>query len=175
MPALTLIAGLFFGPLVDALGSPDYHARAAADSRLSAAGWLAYPALLDGLASACPERADRCGRLIERLPTAAGVLARGTDRAAAGVLRSAGPVPELTPDAWLLLEPAVCRAAERAGAVRVPNGPAAVYVLTDGYGTWCRSRPFLSGSHGGDVRLLAEGVRRGTRTDANPGPARSTP
>jgi hypothetical protein len=160
---LTLLLGWPFAGDVAALGDPHYHARAAADRRLSLAGWRAYPAMLDGLTSDTPERADRCERLIARLPGPLAMVQRQADLAAGGLLRSAAEVPELTPAAWLLLEGAVCRAAERAGAVRVGHP-------TQGYATELRGREcrgwagrpcYFSGSHAGDVRLLAEAVRRG--------------
>lgn len=157
MPLLTLLAGFWFGGDAAALSSPDYRTRRDAHARLSAAGWLAYPALLS---PDTPEAEQRCGLLVEALPSAADLVDHACERAVARILAAGEPAPELTPAAWLALEGAVCRAAERAApvSVRPPNG-AAAFELRENFLWWVRAKEFCAGSHPGEVRLLCESVR----------------
>jgi hypothetical protein len=160
VPVLTFLAWLWFGGDVTALGSPDYPTRRDAHRRLGAAGWPAYPALLTGGPNA--ESADRCSQLIERLPGAWDVLGRQCDRVAAGFLRSPDPAPELTPACWLLLEGAVCRAAEASAPVPVftADGQCRGEVRPGRCLWWVRSPQFVAGTHDAEIRLLCESVRQ---------------
>lgn len=152
---LTLLSALLYGPLVADLSDQHYPTRSAAHDRLRHAGWLAYPALVQGRQSQSLETATRCQSLIAGLPK----WRQASDRLVAVLLDSPDPVPELTPEAWLALEAAVVRAAERCGEVEIVLGDRRC-VLRSGYGTWVRSRQFWAGSHPGEVRLLCEAVRR---------------
>lgn len=61
---MTLSFTLLCLTLLAQLGSPAYRTRAAAHRHLHALGRLALPALERGTRSPCPERAERCRRLL---------------------------------------------------------------------------------------------------------------
>ena len=162
MGLLYLLSCWLYGADVAALSDPIYAVRAAAHQRLQAAGWMAFGAVWQGGTTA--ESAERCELLAERLPGVSDLIRCYTDREVERYTASPWEVPELTPSAWLLLEPAVCRAAVTCGGVWVTNpqtnnSSRLTYDAPAGYAHWCRSPQFYAGSREGEVRLLAESVR----------------
>lgn len=162
MGFLFLLSGAVFAPDVQSIGSPEYAVRRDAHRRLAAAGWAAYPALLNGLRSSVPERADRCETLLDGLPPAGVLIGRLADVAVAGLVVSDDPVPELSPAVWTILEPAVCRAAGVNEPVTVvaPDGTRTCQLSAGtNYREWVRRSPFYDQDWVGDTRVLLAAVR----------------
>jgi hypothetical protein len=155
-----LLSGLLFGGAVRDLGDPHFPTRLAAVKRLSSAGWLAYPALLDGVGSPVVERSAKSADLIDALPSAGGLVERLADVAVAGLVASPKPVPELTPRVWLVMEMAVCRAAEGSAPVQAVSLDGQRRTEVSGnFVFWVRSVPWYGNDHPGEIRVLAEAVR----------------
>jgi hypothetical protein len=157
-----LLSAWLYGGDVAALSDPVHAVREAAHQRLKQAGWLAFGAL--DTKGSTPESAERCDRLSERLPGADALVRHHSDKIVERFTTSAAEVPELTPQAWLALEPAVCRAAVECAGVWVvnPKTNSGSKLLLDhaGYVRWVRSPQFYSDSHPGEIRLLCESIRR---------------
>lgn len=159
---LSLLLGqLFYNNDIIALGDSDFQTRKLAHSRLIKAGWWAYPCLRDGLHSSCPERADRCERLISKLYNPDQYIMLLTERAAIEIVNSEQSAPELTPETWLLLEWAICRSAETSAPVDIRSTDGSKSTnLSCGFKEWVKQPAFYDGSHPAEVRLLAESVRK---------------
>jgi hypothetical protein len=134
MGLLALISGFFYGGDVDRLGSPSFAERYAAHNRLSAAGWLAYPALwADG--SDNPERAWRCDELMTRLDGSVWDCL-----AAEGCAKGLFPVPETATPAFIRL---VCHRVDSLGGG----------VWNDSY-AWVKGVPYARGTLTADCQYV---------------------
>jgi hypothetical protein len=151
MGLLSLIACWVFGWDVAALGDRGYAVRAAAHARLKAVGWLAYPALERGAASAVPERASRCEELLAGLSTP-------WDWAETGCAAGVTPVH---PDAGREFLERVCRRVDLMGGWGA-----------GGSWAWAERTPYMRGTLAGDVAHVVRraAVRRGLRLLAPPVP-----
>lgn len=163
MGLILLLSGWWYGVEIRDLGHRDFETRRRATVRLADAGWWAWGALWAGTWDEQAERADRCGMLLDRLPPVTRLLQPAADTAFQSLLESGQPMPPLTPQAWLILESAVCRSARQVEPVTVVTWDGqrshTLGEKTD-YHQWVRRPLFYSDSHPGDVRILAEAVRR---------------
>jgi hypothetical protein len=145
------LALLLFGGDVSALGDREYRTREGAFSRLSGAGWWAVPALLSGLDSDCPERAERCHRLLCGLPRLDDYLVRL-------ILSSDDTPPDdvLTP-----LRASVARVADDLmPLVVIGDKPGQTTTLSGPCERWMSQPQYFGGSEGGEVRVVLAAVRR---------------
>ncbi|MEB3270005.1 MAG: hypothetical protein VKJ09_15800, partial [Leptolyngbya sp.] len=142
---LFLISAWVCGPDVERLGDHRFYVRHPAHERLKGWGWVAYPALLRGVGSDVPERASRCGELLDRLDGLLGELAD-----VEAVARGVDPLPDVPTDAFMK---AVC------GRVDVLGG----WTHTANSWLWVKASPYRYGDRASDCRHVigVAAARRG--------------
>jgi hypothetical protein len=133
---------------VERLGHRDFHTRDAAHTRLEAAGWRAWPALL-AAKPASPEAAMRVERLSAAMPD--------VERIAAKVLLGTDPAEEVQSNlaAWFAADPdRLARLGEKLDQV------GQLKPCIQNAQTWIEQKPYLRGSIAGDCLELVRRHRR---------------
>lgn len=145
MGLLFFLSSLLCGDDVHRLGSPCYHDRQSAHTRLESLGWVAYPALLRGSQCGCPERAERCGVLLDRLDGWVWELV-DVERIARGVT----PLPDHADDRLMRL---VCKRVDQLGGWTT---------CADSW-HWVKATPYISGTRVGDCRHVVTCAAKGRK------------
>ena len=133
MEVLFLISAWVCGSDVERLGDHRFYVRHPAHERLKAWGWVAYPALLRGARSDSPERASRCGELLDSLDA---TLSELVD--AEAVARGYEPLPDAPTDGFMR---AVCRRVDQLGG----------WYTQDAW-AWVKMSPYRYGDRVSDCR-----------------------